>query len=358
MGGKTSMRTTRLVLSVAVLGLLVLGLSTTAQAVGSFSVRPGQSNPAEPATRAYFKPIVKPGGSISQTVIVSNGGPSTVHLLVYGVDGLTGQTTGTVYGNRGDRVHKAGLWVKAGISRISVPAGGEVSVPFTVRVPGLAKPGDHVAGIAFQDATHHTSSGSFRITEILREVIGIQIRVPGRAAPSLALGGVQLKALPGTPLASVVVALGNRGLKLCKPALAVSLRGPHGYHGRVARALDTVLPGDTVNYPLPWPGRLRHGSYAASATASCQGHGVARVATVQLGKSLGVVVAAPRAGSPRRGAVPAWVFVFVALAGLGIGVALTQMRMARRHRAALAAAAGQGRELPANAGAQDPPATV
>jgi hypothetical protein len=356
MGGETSIRTGRLALSVAVWGLLFLGLTTTAQAVGSFSVRPAQSNPAEPVTRAYFKPLAKPGASFSQAVIVSNNGSSTVHLLVYAVDGLTGQTTGTVYGDRGDRVRKAGLWVRAGISQISVPAGREVSVPFTVRVPRRAKPGDHVAGIAFQDATQHTSSGSFRITEIFREVIGIQIRVPGRAFPRLALGGVQLRALPGTPLASVVVVLGNRGLKLCKPRLAVSLRGPHGYHGRVVRVLDTVLPGDTVDYPLPWPGRLRHGSYAASAIASCQGHRVARVATVQLGKSLGVVVASPRAGSTRRGAVPAWVFVLVALAGLGIGVVLTHMRMARRHRAALAAAGGQNHnQLPATTSAGHPP---
>src|SRR4030081_1526021 len=211
------MRTARLVLSVAAMGLVLFGFSAAAQAMGSYSVRPGQSNPAEPVTRAYFKPLITPGGSITQTVIVSNTGASTLRLLVCRVDGLTGQTTGTVYANRRDRVRKAGLWVNPGVSQLSVPAGREVSVPFTVRVPRRAKPGDHVAGIALEDANQRTSSGSFRITEIFREVIGIQIRVPGSAFPRLTLGAVQLKVLPGTPLASVVIGLGNRGLKLCKP---------------------------------------------------------------------------------------------------------------------------------------------
>src|SRR5438132_10005591 len=168
MGGETSMRPARLVMSLAATGLAFLILSAAAQAMGSFSVRPGQSDPAEPVTRAYFKPLLAPGGSISQTVIVSNPGASTVHLLVYPVDGLTGQTTGTVYGNRSDRLRKAGLWVKPDLSQLGVPAGREVSVPFTVHVPSGAKPGDHVAGIAFEDADHRTSRGPVQLTENFR----------------------------------------------------------------------------------------------------------------------------------------------------------------------------------------------
>src|SRR5437588_9148860 len=111
MGGETSMRPARLVMSLAATGLAFLILSAAAQATGSFSVRPGQSNPAEPITRAYFKPLLRSGGSISQTVIVSNAGARPVRLLVYPLDGLTGQTTGTVYANRRDPRRKAGLWV-------------------------------------------------------------------------------------------------------------------------------------------------------------------------------------------------------------------------------------------------------
>ena len=75
------MRTARLVLSVAAMSLVLFGFSAAAQAMGSYSVRPGQSNPAEPVTRAYFKPLITPGGSITQTVIISNTGASTLRLI-------------------------------------------------------------------------------------------------------------------------------------------------------------------------------------------------------------------------------------------------------------------------------------
>jgi hypothetical protein len=120
-----SKRTASLVVATAVATTLLLGASTAAAAAGpTFSVRPGQSDPADPATRAYFKPVAEPGESISRSVFVANTGTSAVRLFVYAVDGLTGQTTGTVYANRGDRIRKAGAWVKPDVSSITVPAGG------------------------------------------------------------------------------------------------------------------------------------------------------------------------------------------------------------------------------------------
>jgi hypothetical protein len=135
-----------------------------------------------------------------------------------------------------------------------------------------------------------------------------------------------------------VLPLGNAGLKLCKPMLAVALRGPHHYNRRVVRALDTVLPGDNVDYPLPWSGRLARGTYHTSASVSCAHTRAAAVSSVVLGRPLGSSVASPKATVKSGTKVPAWVLILVALAGVGAGVTLTYVRMARRHRAALIAA--------------------
>lgn len=329
-----SKRTASLVAAAAMAATLLLGGLASAAGVGGFSVRPAHSDPADPATRAYFKPVVRAGGSFSDSVIVANTGGAPLRLLTYPVDGLTGQTTGTVYANRRDRVRKAGAWVGMSTSRITVAAGQQVSVPFTIRVPMQAKAGDHVAGIAFEDASPRISGQGFRITEIIREVIGVQIRVPGNAAPRLALGAVKLKTLPGTRLASVVVGIGNRGLTLCRPTLAVLLEGPHRYRRGVARQLDTVLPGDTVAYPLPWPGTLRTGKYAARTSASCKGRHVARRATVVLGKTLGPSAGTParQAGAATPGGLPWWLLIAVALGGIGAGVALGRIRSVKARR--------------------------
>jgi hypothetical protein len=301
---------------------------------GGFSVRPAHSSPSDPATRAYFKPVVVRGGSFSDSVIVANPGPSPVQLLTYAVDGLTGQTTGTVYANRRDHVRKAGAWVRMASHRITVPAHRQVSLAFTVHVPGGAQPGDHVAGIAFENVQHPTSGGRLRIIEVIREVIGVQIRVPGRASPRLVLGSLALRALPGTKLPSVVVGIGNRGLALCKPRLAVLLRGPGGRLRRIVRALDTVLPGDRVAYPLPWPVTLPSGDYSARAAASCKGVGARRASALHLGKTLSAghdPGAVKRSGAP--GSLTWWLLAAVALGGIGAGVALSRIRSTGGRRA-------------------------
>jgi hypothetical protein len=327
-------RAAGLVAVATIAATLLLGGLAFAGGLGGFSVRPAHSDPADPATRAFFKPVVRRGGSFSDSVVVSNTGRTPLRLLTYPVDGLTGQTTGTVYANRRDAVRKAGRWVRLGTSRITVAPGQMASVPFTVGVPMRAKAGDHVAGIVFEQANPKTSGKGFRITEIIREVVGVQIRVPGKAAPQLALGGVKLSALPGTHLASVVVSIGNRGLALCKPTLAVSLLGPHGYRRGVVRQLDTVLPSDTVAYPLPWPGSLRNGKYLARTSTGCKGHHVTRRATVVLGKSLGSGPGTPtqRAGSSSLGGLSAWLLVAAALGGVGAGVALGRIRSIKAGR--------------------------
>src|SRR5262249_37477636 len=71
-----------------------------AGAPASFSVRPGHYDAADPASRAYFKRVVARGGTFSDTVVLANSGHDPLTLLVNAVDGLTGQTSGSVYANR------------------------------------------------------------------------------------------------------------------------------------------------------------------------------------------------------------------------------------------------------------------
>ena len=301
---------------------LVLGLVAAAPAgaaaVGGLGVRPAHSDPADPATKAYFKPVIAPGGTFSDAVTVTNSSDAPMTLFVTPVDGLTSTGSGAVYANRQDPVEKAGRWVAPATGTVTVPPQGSLDVPFTVRVPGTAVPGDHLAGIAVEDAHPHSSGGTFSVTEIIRAVVGIQIQVPGAAAFTMTAGTPSLAKLPGTSNAAVTIPLVNTGGLLGKPALTVSLAGD-GYSRTVTRALDTVLPGDHIDYPFVWPDDVRSGSYAISvsltaghAVTTTQGHstigqvldgaanpGAAKQTTVAAPRVVDEVVrAAPRASMP------------------------------------------------------------
>ena len=119
-----------------------------AASIGGFGARPAHFDPNNPATRAYFIRTVPRGGSFTDQVIVSNTASKPVTLRVYPVDGLTGATSGVVYGNRQDRLRGAGQWVTSAVSQVTVPANSQTSVGFTLRVPTSAAIGQHLAGLA------------------------------------------------------------------------------------------------------------------------------------------------------------------------------------------------------------------
>jgi len=299
----------------------------------TFSIRPGHYDPNDASTRAYFDRTVAPGASFSDDVVVSNGGSIPVTLFVYAVDGLTGQTSGAVYGNRGTRLRRAGGWLRPAVSRVSVDPGKEVAVPFTVRVPQGTVPGDHLAGIAFENAHVTTSGGRFRIRQVIREVLGVLVRVPGPAQPQLRLGPSTLSTLPGTGLASVVVPIANVGRSLCKPQLVVLLTAG-SFRERVARQLDTILPGDRIPYPLVLPHGLQPTAYRIDARVGCASSSVRRRSLVRLGSALrGTADPAPPVVVRSGGSsFPWWSIVLVAgiaaLGGVGAGSMLRLRRAA------------------------------
>jgi WxL interacting protein linking bacterial and host surfaces len=336
---RTSLRLGRAVASVsALVAGLVWFSAPPASASFGIALRPGHADPNDPSTKAFFKPTVAPGKTFTDEVIVTNTGDTPIDLVVSGVDGLTAPTSGAVYGNRQDPVNETGAWVRSAKGAVTVPPHAELAVPFTVTVPKDIRPGDHLAGIAFEDVHPSSAGGNFAVTQIVRAVMGVQTIVPGPGAFAVHIDDAALQSLPGVGAASVLVTLGNNGVRLGKPSLSVALSGPKGYQRTVVRTLDTILPGDTIAYPFAWPDVLLPGEYSITATATAPSGGapVVHHASTKLGQALGgvpapgVVTPAP-AGDTRRGYTAMWaVVILVAAAGIGGGLYLGRRSHGRK----------------------------
>jgi hypothetical protein len=323
-------RTSLLLLATALaVAFGVLVPAANAATIGGFGARPAHYNPANPATRAYFIRTVARGGSFTDQVIVSNTATKPVTLRVYPVDGLTGATSGVVYGNRQDRLQGAGQWVTPATTQMTVPASSQVTVGFTVKVPNSAGPGQHLAGLALEDIHSGKSSGRFSVTEVLRTVVGIEVVVPGASRSRISLQSFSIAPIQGTTYPSVVVGLTNAGTNLCKPALSVSLHGPGGVQ-RASRRLDTVLPGDSIPYPFVWPHSLAAGSYTANITATGCGPKVTLHGQASLGAKLVRSTVPPGALRPSGGgsAVPWWPIALVGFGGIVVGALFGRRRRA------------------------------
>jgi hypothetical protein len=330
-------RPTVLVTLAAIIGAasaLFAGSASAAEA-GTIALRPAHVDANDRATNAYFKRGLAPGSSFSDQVIVSNPSSVSIDLIVSPVDGLTGPTTGSVYANRQDPLHKAGEWVTPATGQLKLDAHAETLVPFTVRVPSSAQPGDHLAGIAFENAHPQNAGGQFSITQVVRGVIGVLVQVTGPAQPfRLHISGIRIQSLPAaSQQAALVVHLANEGQILGKPNLLVSLAGPSGYQHTTERQLDTVLPGDSLNYDLPWPDALASGSYHACAWQAVNGIQEGRYCTdVNVGQSYSGP-SRPSRSTSSPSSLPLWLLLMAIVGGSlggGVVVALVQRRAQRR----------------------------
>jgi len=203
---------------------------------------------------------------------------------------------------------------------LTVPPHSDVDVPFTVDVPADAVAGDHLAGLAFEDASPSTSGGTFSVTQIVRAVVGVEVHVGAGTAFAATPGSPKLVQMAGTKTAAIVVPLTNTGQLLGKPTVDVTLTG-NGYTRHVSRSLDTILPGDRIDYPFVWPDDLAAGQYSikvdvTSGTTVSSSSGRSTLGATLAGAANGgadkhiTIVNAPSGGSP---AAPTIVIAFAAM---------------------------------------------
>ncbi len=314
----------RRILLAAVAVLAATGPASIAHAAanepGAFAARPSDNAPQD-KRGTFFRLHVERGTDRRQSVVIENLSKHRKHLLLDAVDGLTGTTSGSVYANRDDPRKHAGSWIDLPTKSIDLPPGEQVRIPFKLKIPKRAHPGDHLAGIAIQDAHRTHSKSRLSITQIIRVVVGVQIIVDGPTETALELGKVSLKALPGTKVPSVVVRLANTGNNLCKPLLEVTLAGGATKQQLVTRQLDTVLPGTAIDFPVPWPTALQSGSYEVGVQAKNCGEPTAVQASAELGTTLLGTPDQPEPAKPtvivQQASVP-----WLGIAGLLVMVAL------------------------------------
>jgi hypothetical protein len=332
--------------SVTVLVALLMGANASSAfaapppvtQAGDISIAPEHPNKESPS---YFTLRVKAGTTVQDAIVIANHSDAPINLAISPVDGLTGQTSGSVYANRQDPVRKAGKWVTPSVTALVLPAKTERTVTFIVKVPADATAGDHLAGVAVENTVPTTSSNGFAIRQILRNVIGVRVIVPGPAICKPELKSLGIDQIGATGIGAVDVGLSNVGTQLGKPQLTVALIGPDTYHQKLVRDLDTVLPGDTIKYPFAWSDRLAKGSYDITATMTCGTTTVTMHSTVLLGESLKGVAPGKAAAviAVPKGGMAWWVWALIGVAALAafgfilLMVVRRERRRATGHRA-------------------------
>lgn len=145
--------------AVAFLGVLVVLLAAgpvgraaaAAPVPGQFALTPVAA--ANGRSRPYFKLNVVPGGSIQDTIVVSNVGSTTITLRIGTSDGITAANSGATFGPLTTKCAGIGCWVTGLPRTVTVKPHSEQAAPFRVIVPVGAAPSQYLAGISATPAT-------------------------------------------------------------------------------------------------------------------------------------------------------------------------------------------------------------
>ncbi|KRD24595.1 MULTISPECIES: WxL protein peptidoglycan domain-containing protein [unclassified Streptomyces] len=244
------------------LGLL-FAAPTPARAAdnGSWSVYPVSS---AVAARPYFYVSADPGQTIEDKVVVANKTDAPLTFRLYAADAYnTARDGGFAVRSLGERMRGVGAWAELPRDRITVPGRGTVTVPFTVRVPEGAEPGDHPGAVVALDERVERGDGSVALGVQRAVAARVYLQVGGPTLPALAVEDVRVShhqpLVPGfgDSTATISYTLHNTGNVTLDPKVRLTARGLFGrtlLDRRLTKVPSQLLPGQRVRLTERWTG--------------------------------------------------------------------------------------------------------
>ncbi|MFE0577969.1 WxL protein peptidoglycan domain-containing protein [Streptomyces sp. NPDC058874] len=281
-----------LLLSCLLLGLLLgagpLAAGPAAAADnGTWAVFPTPSAGAAMTGRGYFFHQGAAGTTLSDSVTVLNSSDRDLTFRIFATDAVN-TTDGGAFALLPVETapEDVGAWITLApetAGNVTVPAGGRKDIPFTLRVPADATPGDHVGGIVALGTAVEGVQQDGKVQVGVRRSVGarLYLRVPGPVTPGLSVEDVRVtRSAPLLPWvrearATVRYTLVNRGNVVVEPTVAVSAEGLFGRRvlDRPARELKlTLLPGRRIELTEPWPDAPQSDRVTVRVTAGAAAH--------------------------------------------------------------------------------------
>lgn len=267
-------------------GLLPAGVATAADN-GTWGVFPTPAAGDAMTDRAYFFHQGAAGTSLSDSLTILNSSDRELTFQVFATDAVNTPSGGAFALLPVETKPKdVGAWIALApesARTVTVPAKGRKDIPFTVRVPADATPGDHVGGIVALGTAVEGVQQEGKVQVGVKRSVGARLyfRVPGPVTAGLSVEGVRVsRSAPLLPWvrdarATVSYALVNRGNVVVEPRVTVSAEGLFGREmlNRPARDLRlTLLPGQRIELTEPWPDAPQSDWVSVKVTAGAAAH--------------------------------------------------------------------------------------
>lgn len=157
----------------------------------TFGIQPATQT-ARDKTRDFFTYQATPGAQKTDYIAVSNYSTSPLKLRIYATDAYNTADGGFTVLPLATKPRDVGLWVSFPTTVVTLQAKSSQILPFTLKVPNDAKPGDHVGGIMLSLTTQAADSKGGQIEVESRVGTRLQVRVPGALKAQLAVSHVSV----------------------------------------------------------------------------------------------------------------------------------------------------------------------
>ncbi|KJK45058.1 WxL protein peptidoglycan domain-containing protein [Streptomyces sp. NRRL F-4428] len=254
-------------LSALCAGLLPAGPATAADN-GTWGVFPTPAAGTATSDRAYFFHQGAAGTTLTDSVTILNSSDRELTFQVFATDAVNTPAGGAFALLPVEtKPRDVGAWIALApeaAGTVAVPARGRKDIPFTVKVPADAAPGDHVGGIVALGTVVEGVQQEGKVRVGVKRSVGARLyfRVPGPVTAGLSVEDVRVsRSAPLLPWvrdarATVSYTLVNRGNVVVSPEVAITAQGLFGRRllDRPARAPQSaLLPGQRIELTEPWP---------------------------------------------------------------------------------------------------------
>ena len=272
-------------------GLLLLPALAAAPATaadnGTWGVFPTPAPGAASAERADFFHQGAAGTTVTDSVTLLNSSDKELTFQVFATDAVNTPVGGAFALLPVEtKPQDVGTWVALGpqaAGTVTVPARGRLDIPFTVKVPADATPGDHVGGIVALNTEVEGVQQQGKVQVGVKRSVGARLyfRVPGPVTPGLSVENIRInRSAPALPWlreahATITYTLVNRGNVVIDPKVTITAEGLFGRRvlNHPSRELKlTLMPGRRIELSEPWPDAPQADWVTVSVTAAATAH--------------------------------------------------------------------------------------
>lgn len=246
---------------------LVFALPTSAVEYGGIGGKPAYPQANNPRTESIFVHTLEPGTTQNEGVLVSNSSAEEQVLEVYAVDSV-GSTDGAfACAQASDEKIDVGTWITLEQTDVTLDAGNQQTIPFTIAVPETADVGEHNGCIVIQKKGVADSNNS-GMNLSFRSAIRVAVTVPGDIVRSLEIKDLTYTPPSAETLPTINLSVANNGnvsIDAATEALTKNIFGKTYFtHG----GTYPVLRADSAQWHYELPNSFWGGWFQTTATVT------------------------------------------------------------------------------------------